>query len=217
MTLTLGVDEAGRGPVLGPMVMAGVVVNEQQAEQLRKMGVKDSKQIPPAIREDMFETIKKIVTSYKIVILEPKDIDKALNSPDLNLNKLEGVTTAQIINELKPEKAILDCPSTNTKTYEEFVKERTKDKNIKFITEHKADVNHIEPAAASILAKVTRDNEIEKIRKKYGEVGPGYPSNPITIAFLKNNWDKHPELFRQTWETYKKIARAKSQKNLGDF
>jgi len=217
MTLTLGVDEAGRGPVIGPMVMAGVVVTPEQAEQLRKMGVKDSKLIPPAIREDMFEIIKKIVTSYKIIILQPKEIDAALNSPDSNLNKLEGVTTAQIINELKPEKVILDCPSTNIKAYEEFVKERVNDKSIKFITEHKADLNYIEPGAASILAKVTRDNEIEKLRKKYGEMGPGYPANQITQVFLKNNWDKHPEIFRQTWETYKKVARSKSQKNLGDY
>ncbi|MCD4759603.1 hypothetical protein K8R33_01810 [archaeon] len=68
-----------------------------------------------------------------------------------------------------------------------------------------------------MLAKVTRDREIEKIRKKYGEVGPGYPSNPITIAFLKQNWDKHPEIFRQTWKTYQKVAQNKSQKNLKEF
>lgn len=217
MVLTLGIDEAGRGPVLGPMVMAGVVVNEEQAEQLRNMGVKDSKLIPPAKREDMFEVIKKIVTSYKIIILSPKEIDDALNSPDLNLNKLEGVATAQIINELKPDKAILDCPSTNIEAYEEFVKERVEDKNVKFVTEHKADLNYIEPGAASILAKVTRDNEIDKLRKIYGETGPGYPANAITQAFLKKNWKKHPELFRQTWATYKKVAKAENQKNLGDY
>jgi ribonuclease HII len=199
------------------MVMAGVVVTPEQAEQLRNMGVKDSKLIPPAKREDMFEVIKKIVTSYKIIILSPQEIDNALNSPDSNLNKLEGVATAQIINELKPEKAILDCPSTNIEAYEEFVKEMVEDKNVKFVTEHKADLNYIEPGAASILAKVTRDNEIDKLRKIYGETGPGYPANPITQAFLKKNWKKHPELFRQTWATYKRIAKAEAQKNLGDY
>jgi len=217
MTLTLGIDEAGRGPVIGPMVMAGVVVTEEQTEQLRNIGVKDSKLIPPRIREDMFEMIKKIVTSYKIIIIPPKEIDDALESPDLNLNKLEALKSALIINELKPEKAILDAPSINTKAYEDQVKFYLKNKDIIFVTENKADLNYIEVGAASILAKVTRDAEIEKIRKKYGEIGPGYPSNPITQAFLKQNWEKHPEIFRKTWETYKKIARAKSQKELGEY
>ena len=217
MTLTLGIDEAGRGPVIGPMVMAGVVVNEEQTEQLRNIGVKDSKLIPPGLREDMFDMIKKIVTSYKIIIIPPKEIDDALESPDLNLNKLEALKSALIINELKPEKAILDAPSVNTQAYEDQVKFYLKNKNIKFITENKADLNYVEVGAASILAKVTRDREIEKIRKKYGEVGPGYPSNPITQAFLRQNWEKHPEIFRKTWETYKKIAIAKNQKKLKEF
>ena len=217
MTLTLGIDEAVRGPVIGPMVMAGIVATEEQAEQLRNIGVKDSKLIPPRLREDMFEMIKKIVTSYKIIIVPPKEIDDALNSPDLNLNKLEALKSALIINELKPEKAILDAPSVNTQAYEDQVKFYLKEKDIKFITENKADLNYIEVGAASILAKVTRDNEIEKLKKKYGEMGPGYPSNPVTQAFLKENWEKYPEIFRQTWETYKKIARAKSQKGLNEF
>ncbi len=217
MTLTLGIDEAGRGPVIGPMVIAGVVVTEEQMEQLRSIGVKDSKLIPPRIREDMFDMIKKIVTSHKIIIIPPKEIDEALESQELNLNKLEALKSALIINELKPEKAILDAPSVNTKAYEDQVKFYLKNKDIKFITENKADMNYIEVGAASILAKVTRDNEMEKLKKKYGEMGPGYPSNPITQAFLKQNWEKHPEIFRKTWETYKKIAVAKSQKKLGEY
>lgn len=217
MTLTLGIDEAGRGPVIGPMVIAGIVATPEQAEQLRNIGVKDSKLIPPRIREDMFDMIKKIVTSYKIIIIPPKEIDEALESQELNLNKLEALKSALIINELKPEKAILDAPSVNTEAYENQVKFYLKNKDIEFITENKADMNYIEVGAASILAKVTRDNEMEKLKKKYGEMGPGYPSNPITQAFLKQNWNKHPEIFRKTWETYKKIAVAKSQKELGEF
>ncbi len=217
MTLTLGIDEAGRGPVIGPMVIAGVLISETNKKIFQKLGVKDSKLLTKQTRNRLIDEIKKLSEDYEIIIIPPKEIDAALNSPDLNLNKLEALKTARIIDKLNPDKAILDCPSINTDSYKEYVKSLLKNKSTKLIVEHKADLNHIEVAAASILAKVTRDNEIEKIRKKYGEIGPGYPSNPITQKFLKENWNKHPEIFRQTWETYKKIANSKSQKSLSDF
>ena len=215
MKLIGGVEEAGRGPVIGPMVIAGVVIDEKDEQKLRDMGVKDSKLIPPAIREDLFAGIKKVAKEYKIIIVQPKEIDAALNSPNSNLNKLEGEKMAEIINSLKADEFIVDCPSVNIKSFSEFLKERLKTKQ-KIICEHKAEI--FPPVgAASILAKVTRDAEIEKIRKKYGEVGPGYPSNPITINFLKQNWNKHPEIFRKTWKTYQKVAQTKNQKSLGEF
>jgi len=217
MTTILGIDEAGRGPVIGPMVMAGVEIDSSKEQKLRDMGVKDSKLIPPAIREDLFDEIKKIAKNYKIIIISPKEIDNALESPDLNLNKLEGIKTVEIINTIKSDKVILDCPSTNEKAYKSFIEERLNYKPKHLIVEHKADVNYLVVGAASILAKVTRDAEIEKLRKKYGEIGPGYPSNPITQRFLQQNWDKHPEIFRKTWETYKKVSQKKSQKSLKDF
>ena len=215
MKFIAGIDDAGRGPVIGPMVLAGVSIEQDKLELLERMGVKDSKLIPPAIREDLFIEIKKIA-KHKIIIIQPKEIDAALNSPDSNLNKLEGIKMVEIINALEGEESIVDCPSTNTKAFSEFLKERLKVKT-KLICEHKADLNYVVVGAASILAKVTRDAEIEKIRKKYGEIGPGYPSNPITINFLKQNWNKYPEIFRQTWATYKKVAQSKAQSSLKDF
>ncbi len=216
MTTILGIDEAGRGPVIGPMVIAGVLINEKDEQKLRDMQVKDSKLIPPAIREDLFKEIKKVAKDYKIIIIQPKEIDNALETPELNLNKLEAIKSAEIINKLKADKVIIDCASTNENAYKSFIKDRLNYKP-EMIVEHKADTNYIVVGAASILAKVTRDNEIEKIRKKYGEIGPGYPSNRITQAFIKENWEKHPEIFRKTWRTYKKFTESKSQKNLTEF
>ena len=212
----LGIDEAGRGPVIGPLVMAGVLIDDKYEQKLRDMGVKDSKLIPPAIREDLFKEIKKLAKDYKIIVVQPKEIDNALNSPELNLNKLEALKSIEIANKLKADKIILDCPSTNEKAYKSSFQDML-DYKTTIISEHKADVTYPVVSAASILAKVTRDKEIEKIRKKYGEIGPGYPSNPITQAFLKKNWKKYPEIFRQTWATYKKVAQSKNQKLLKDF
>ena len=216
MTLICGIDEAGRGPVIGPMVMAGVLIEEKDLPKLTSLGVKDSKLLTPQRREELYDQIIKTVKKHHIVIVGPKEIDDALDSDELNLNWLEAHKSAEIINTLKPDKAILDCPSNNIQAYTNYVKNLLKTKT-ELVVEHKADLNYIESGAASILAKVTRDREIEKIKKKYGNCGPGYPSNQIKINFLKENWNKYPEIFRQSWASYKKHKDAKNQKGLGDF
>tara|TARA_B100001971_G_C18233334_1_gene565376 strand:- start:601 stop:1329 length:729 start_codon:yes stop_codon:yes gene_type:complete len=214
MTTICGIDEAGRGPVIGPLVTAGVMVDEKDLEKLKGIGVKDSKLLTPIQREQMFDEVSKYPNH--IVVTEPQEIDEALESEELNLNWLEAHKTAEIINELKPDKAIVDCPSTNIEAYKEYLQKLLKTKT-ELIVEHKADLNHPQAAAASILAKVTRDREIEEIKKKYGDCGPGYPSNEITQKFLIENWEKYPEIFRKSWSSYKKIAQEQFQSSIADF
>ena len=216
MTLILGVDEAGRGPVIGPLVMCGVLIKEEKLEKLKKLGVKDSKLLSPKKREELSPKIKKIVDKYLIIQIWPEEIDSALESDSLNLNWLEAHKTAEIINKLKPDKAIVDCPSPNLRRYEDYLMNLLENKNIELLISHHAE-KYESVAAASILAKVTRDKEIEKLKKKYGDFGPGYSSNPITQKFLKENWEKHPELFRKTWVTWKNHKKAKDQRKLGEF
>ncbi|MCF8013454.1 ribonuclease HII [Candidatus Woesearchaeota archaeon] len=221
MMIIAGVEEAGRGPVIGPMVMAICAINKEEEYKLKNMGVKDSKLLTPNQREDMFEQIKEM-TTHAIIILQPKDIDNALNDPAMNLNKLEAVTTSKLINSIskakKPDEIILDCPSNNIPVYEQYVRAKLEDQKQKLIPEHKADLNHIIVGAASILAKVTRDREIEKIKQQIGlNFGSGYPSDPTTISFLNQNWKTHEKIFRKTWKTYQKVANKHKQKGLGDF
>ncbi len=215
MTLICGIEEAGRGPVIGPMVMAGVTIEEKDLFRLDH--IKESKLLTPVQRERFFKEIKKIVKSYEIIVLSAKEIDEALNSEDLNLNWLEAITTSKIINKLQPTKAILDCPSNNIQSYSDYVKKNL-EKDIKIIAEHKADLNYPVVAAASILAKVTRDAEIEKLKKQYNiDFGSGYPSDETTQRFLKENWDKYPSIFRKTWSSYKKVLESQKQSSLKDF
>jgi len=199
----LGIDEAGRGPVIGPLVMAGIMIEEGREKMLGE--VKDSKLIPHKKRLKLDKHLRGHF-KYKIVISNPEEIDRALNSTDLNLNWLEAHKQAEIINSLKPDIAIIDCPSANPIKYKEYLKKLLKNKSIKLIVEHKADVNYPICSSASILAKVERENQMDKIKKKYGNTGPGYPVNQKTRDFIKNNWDKYPEIFRKTWATYKKIV-----------
>ena len=212
-----GVEEAGRGPVIGPMVMAICGMEEEHLFKLKIIGAKDSKLLSPLQREKIFEKLKD-ECNFRIIILEPSEIDDALNDPAMNLNKLEAKTSATLINDLNPEKVTLDCPSNNISAYKNLVKSMIINKKTVVIAEHKADLNYEIVGAASILAKVTRDREIEKIKKKLKvDFGSGYPSDPKTIEFLNKNWDKYPEIFRKTWATYKKVADSKKQKGLNNY
>jgi len=217
MVLVCGVEEAGRGPVIGPMVMAGVINEEKDLDKLKAIGVKDSKLLLPKKREELFDKIKNIVKADEIIIISAKQVDDALESEELNLNWLEAETTSEIINKLNPDKAILDCPSNNIKSYSDYVKKNLK-KDVEIIAEHKADLNYVVVAAASILAKVTRDREIKLLKEEIKEdFGSGYSSDPKTVEFLKDNWQKYPQIFRKTWVSYKNQKNKKQQKSLGDF
>ncbi len=133
------------------------------------------------------------------------------------MNWLEAHKTALIINEVNPEKVFIDSPSPNKTAYSNYIKKLLKNKNIELIVEHKAESKFLTVAAASIIAKVNRDREVEQLEKKYGNIGPGYSSNEITQKFVKENWNKHPELFRKSWITWKNHKIAKEQKRLDEF
>jgi ribonuclease HII len=212
--LICGIDEAGRGPCLGPLVICGVTIKEEDEYKLKTLGVKDSKLLSPRVREELFDEIKKYVHDFKIIIVEPAEIDDAVEKKDgLNLNWLEAAKSIELINSLKPDRSFVDCPSTNTKAYRERLESGLKTKS-EIIAEHKADVKYPVVSAASILAKVVRDREIAKLRDRYGDIGSGYPADEVTQKFLKENYLKHPEIFRKSWSCYKKLITGAGQKKL---
>src|SRR3989338_9154796 len=144
------------------MVLAGVAIEEKKLGSLKALGVKDSKLLSPTQREVLYDKIIKIVKSYKILVPQPADIDKAVAVN--GLNTLEAVKFGQLINALKPDVAIIDCPSTNIAAYTKELKLMIKEP-VNLRCEHKADRDFPIVAASSILAKVTRDREIEKIKE----------------------------------------------------
>ena len=219
MRLICGIDEAGRGPVIGPLVMCGLLIKEENEQELVRLGVKDSKLLTKNQREFLFGKIKNVSQKYKLIIIDTDEIDKAVNNHNnLNLNKLEARKSAEILNELNPDKAIIDAPSNNIKSYQKYLMKFVENKNIEIVLEHKADVNYPVVSAASILAKVTRDDEIETLKKRIGiDFGSGYLTDPKTIEFLKNNFDKHPEIFRKSWIPYQDLLNQKFQKSLASF
>jgi ribonuclease HII len=208
----LGVDEAGRGPVIGPMILSGVMVDEDCDEEFRAVGIKDSKLLSKSARGRLFSYVNDHALKVKTQIVSPAEIDKAVEQN--NLNWLEAIQTALIINELQPDVAYLDCPTGNIDSYTRYIK-KLLTCECKIISEHKADMNYPIVAAASIIAKETREMEVQKIKDTYGvEFGSGYPSDPKTIAFIKENVSKYPEIWRKSWQTYKKAITAGNQRSL---
>jgi len=127
------------------------------------------------------------------------------------------VICADAINKLNPDKVIVDCPSPNITAFTKFLRERVNNKKIHIVCEHKADFNHVVCAAASILAKVMRDNQINQLKNEIGiDFGSGYPSDPKTADFLENYWDKY-DVFRKSWSSWKKVEEMKFQKKLGEW
>jgi ribonuclease HII len=221
MVLIVGVDEAGRGPCIGPMVMSGVCFDERKIPELVKLGVKDSKLLTAEKRQELYKKIRALAKDYKTIVIDPEEIDNALDHPSMNLNKLEALKTADIINFLNPDEAILDCPQINTKAYKfEVRKFLEKHINPAMIAENKADENYVIVGAASILAKVTRDEIIEKLKKEFDvDFGSGYASDPKTSIFLEENWQnqQYSRIFRKSWESFKKQATLKSQTRLAEW
>ncbi len=200
----LGIDEAGRGSVLGPMVIAGVVVPEKMDKILERMGVKDSKRLTPNRRTILSRKLKKMF-EYEIVVISAREIDD-LRASGVNLNEIEKNAMESIILKLKPEKAIVDAVDVKAERFQENL---CNDTGIDVKAEHKADDKYIEVSAASIIAKAERDDYIKEINKQYiksGGIGSGYPSDPTTKKFLTNyTYDEMPDFVRKSWATVAKM------------
>lgn len=211
-----GIDEAGRGPVIGPMVIAAVVFDEDSISNLKALGVRDSKKLTPKRREKLFDEILRIADDYVILELSPEEID----SREGTLNEFEVNNFVKALNSLKVKPDVIYIDAADVKE-ERFGEEIGKFLNFRaeIIAEHRADDKFPPVSAASILAKVTRDRAIERLREEYGEIGSGYPSDPRTREFLMGYYKEHgefPPIVRRTWETLKKIKVAE-QPSIEEF
>jgi len=225
MKLLLGIDDAGRGPVIGPMILAGCIIDEESEKEFRTLGVRDSKQITPKRREFLAKEIREKSKSYKVISISPEKIDTS-SEKGLKLNELEAIACAKIINNLNQNlegkgkiKVVIDCPSPSINKWTDFLKSHVDNlSNLEISCEHKADRNHISVSAASILAKSKREEEMDKLKKEFGEnMGSGYPSDPKTKKFLAKNKDneKTSRIFRKTWKTWKEAVSKAGQRKLG--
>jgi ribonuclease HII len=211
--LVAGVDEAGRGCVIGPLVVAGILITEENLHVLSRLGVKDSKLLSPKKREALFAEIAALAEKQHIVRLSPREIDRAVESNRKlhKLNRLEAETMAQVINALKPDEAFVDAADVVEERFKHHIQESLTVK-AKITSRHKADKIYPVVSAASIVAKVERDKEIAALRGMYGDFGSGYLTDKKTMLFLKQWLQTHaeyPDCVRTSWKPAKQAKNEK--------
>ncbi len=209
-----GVDEAGKGSVLGPLVVAGIAVSSER--RLADLGVKDSKLLAPGERERLYREIRKR-SKVATVLIHAHEIDSIRR--DMTLNTCIARAHAEVINRLSPSRAYVDACDVNCFRYAEMVREHLCG-GCEIVSEHHADEKFAVVSAASIIAKVTRDRAITRLGREYGEIGSGYPSDPATIRWLTDYIRDNPSpppIARKSWKTVSAILAWKSQRTLLDF
>lgn len=202
----LGADEAGKGPVIGSMFVAGVVIDEDRLFDLAALGVKDSKLLSPARREVLAGRIEKIAFDKYVLEVRPEVIDELRKI--MTMNDVMVRSFSKVLENLSADRAILDAADVNAERFARRVKE-VSGTEMEVVAEHRADRNHPVVAAASILAKVKRDRSVREIEVAVGrEIGSGYPSDPATVRFLESWVTEHgdlPPVARQSWKTAERI------------
>jgi ribonuclease HII len=208
-----GIDEAGRGAVLGPLVVAGVCFYSSQIAQLRPLGIRDSKLLTPAKREALYETLLKLCSAKGVVVLTAREIDaRVANQKTLNTLEVDAFKT--LLSELSPQEAYIDSVFRAPEKLKTLLEKHCK---ARLIVEHKADVKYAVVGAASIIAKVVRDRAIRELEALHGlELGSGYPSDPTTVGFLMACQCKGYDFIRTTWAHAKKVQAQHEQKLLSD-
>ena len=217
MTLIAGIDDAGRGPVIGPLVIAGILIQDHQVPVLDAIGTRDSKVLTPRRRSSLAKQIRKIAVKHKIVELSPREIDEVvLNGRRLRrLNWLEARAMAEVIHGLHPDVAYVDASDVLEKRFGEQI-QGLLTFDVEVVSEHHADAKYPVVSAASIIAKTHRDEVISGLRKIFGDFGSGYSSDPKTRQFLRD-WfrdqgdQKLPDFVRRSWKTVRKIRKEAEQ------
>lgn len=211
-----GVDEAGRGCAIGPLVVAGAIFNKKSLQKLQNLGVKDSKALSPKKREALRLEIEKLAIRIKYFELSPRSIDHVVNRGVIyrKLNYLEAMAMANIIRDLKPDVAYVDPADVNIDRYVNDIL-RVLPVKPKIICENQADAKYPSVSAASILAKTRRDSRIIDLKELFGDFGSGYSSDYRTRRYIEEYFSEKedcPKFIRGSWSTIKNLKRTNLNK-----
>ena len=210
-----GVDEAGRGPVIGPLVVCGVSVDDDS--KLVELGVKDSKKLSKRRREELAPRIFE-VSKVEVLELPAEEIDSLRSN--MTLNEIEAMLFARIIDKLSPAVAYLDAADASEERFSEMVCSCLTC-GARTVSKHRADEKFPVVSAASIIAKVTRDRRIDLIEEELGQpIGSGYTSDPLTRSFLEQWLEREKSLpphVRRSWKTSQKLMTMKEIRRLDSF
>jgi ribonuclease H, mammalian HI/archaeal HII subfamily len=211
--MRLGVDEAGKGPVLGSMFAAAVRVDPDDLPA----GVADSKSLSPGRRQELVRSIREAADAVGVAEIPVALID----SPETDMNALTVAGHVEALGEVAREgdEAYADAGDTNAVRFERNVASAVP-VALDLRAEHGADETYAVVGAASIVAKVERDAHVARLAEEYGDLGSGYPGDETTRTFLREFLAEHgelPECARESWQTSRDVVAAAEQSSLGEF
>jgi len=215
-----GIDESGRGPLLGPLIVAGLTIATDNP--LKAIGVRDSKQLTPKRREQLAEQILHLVTRTEIIVIPAADIDRLRTTQ--TLNEIEVDAFAKIIESLRPDTCYVDAADVIEDRFgTDIAKTLTCTPTI--VSKHKGDCLFPVVSAASIIAKVTRDRHVRLIEQELQEhlampLGSGYQTDPVTMVFLRawlKKYGDFPACVRRSWESARLLMQEYKTKKLDEF
>ncbi len=197
MPTVLGIDEAGRGAVLGPLIVAGILADVSATAPLRAAGARDSKAVPRARRRELVRALVPHVHACRVIVVPPAVIDGE------GLTGIELKAIAELIERLQPDRVVLDAP-VGPNAIPRFVSllRRNTPNPPPIEARPRADVSDPMVGAASLLAKVVRDAYMAVLQRAYGDIGWGYPGEPKVRAFLEGWLADHghlPPVCRTRW------------------
>lgn len=203
-----GVDDAGRGSVLGPLVIAAVSVRESSLKELVEIGIKDSKLLSPVGRERLYPRIIDMAEEVSVIRISPREIDEYVikGKKYKRLNYLEAMSMAKVIERVHADLVYVDASDIDPERFKQDICSAMS-KKVEIISAHHADRIYPVVSAASIVAKITRDHEIVSLAK-FGSFGSGYPSDERTINFLRKWLDEKGDLpffVRKSWKTLQRL------------
>ena len=212
-----GVDEAGRGPLIGPMVICGILVSPEKTDALKQIGVRDSKLLSPLRREKIATKIEFIAEEVITRSLSASEIDRLRKQ--MTMNEIEVKEFVEVVKALNPQTVYLDAADVKANRFGERIGKMSglALKGAVIISEHKADLKYPIVSAASIIAKVQRDQAISRLHRRFGDFGSGYPTDPKTIEFVKRlveSDQKLPSIIRHSWDTVRRIKNEVDQMKL---
>lgn len=204
-----GVDDSGRGCVVGPLVIAGISLHPSAVMDLKELGVKDSKKLSARQREALYGDILKVCDRVSWAKIPPAEIDVVVRTGKKyrKLNYLEAVYFAKVIDELGAGTVTVDASDAVPRRFQDNICDNLKSE-CRVFAAHKADRDYPVVSAASIIAKVERDREVARLREVHGDFGSGYPSDPQTRGFftdLLRNGQPMPEYTRKSWKTWLRL------------
>jgi ribonuclease HII len=213
----VGVDEAGRGSFVGPLVVGAFAVDDSELESIRACGARDSKELTPRGRDEVYARLRDLGDLLSIS-LSPRTVDRAVRNG--KLNELEADAFGTMIRRLGAEEARVDACDTNPARFGRRVATRAGG-GVRIISRHHADTDDPLVGAASIVAKVRRDRAIARLRTTLGDgIGSGYPSDSQTVEFVRahlRETEEAPVWLRVSWATMGRVKQPAPAVTLDRF